>query len=231
MRVRALLFDFDGTLWDSEAPIFQVYEEVYATFGLPLSSALWSTFMGTIGFDAWSPLERLAGAPVDRVALDATVHRRKEELLSHATARPGVAGYLADSDRLGMARAIVSNNSRPWIERYSRQCGVDQGWSAIECADGDPVRAKPRSDLYLAALSQLGVCGDEAVAFEDSPCGIRAAVGAGVTCVAVASTTSDRSTLVGAAVVLDSFEDVPLGHLLRVVTAVPISAPVSHSRV
>ena len=213
-RVRALLFDFDGTLWDCEAPIFNVYAQIYAALGHELSIQLWWTFVGTLGFDPWDPLEQLVGAPVDRRALDAMVVQRTEELLSRTTARAGVRRLIADADRLGLRRAIVSNNSHAWVERYACQCGVADGWSAIAAADGDSSRAKPKPDLYLAALERLRVGANEALAFEDSTCGLRAATSAGVRCVVVAHGTTQRSALGAADRVLDSFEDLELRNLL-----------------
>ena len=61
----------------------------------------------------------------------------------------------------------------------------DVAWDAIVTADHDPQRAKPRPDLYLEALELIGVDAADAVAFEDSPNGIRAAKAAGIFCVAV----------------------------------------------
>ena len=213
-RVRALLFDFDGTLWDCEAPIFSVYSEIYAALGHELSIQHWWTVMGTLGFDPWAPLEQLIGAPVDRGALDAVAVRRTKDLLSRTTARAGVRRLIADADRLGLRRAIVSNNSHAWVERYAYQCGVGDGWSAIATADGDSSRAKPKPDLYLAALERLRVGPKEALAFEDSTCGLRAATSAGIRCVVVAHGTTQRSALGAADRVLDSFEDLELCDLL-----------------
>ncbi|HEV7806426.1 MAG TPA: HAD-IA family hydrolase [Solirubrobacteraceae bacterium] len=209
-----MLFDFDGTLWDSESPIFTIYEEIYLGFGQTLTTDLWWSFMGTVGFDAWGRLEDLAGVSVDRAAADAQVVRRKVELLALTRARPGVRRYLADADALGLRRAIVSNSSRRRIAGYARQCGFGDGWSAVQAADGDGSRAKPRPDLYLAALAALGVRADAAIAFEDCACGISAAKAAGLRCVAVPNPVTDRSALGEADLVLDSFEQLTLREVL-----------------
>lgn len=178
--------------------------------------------MGTIGFDAWSPLELLSGRPVERDAADRRVHRRVDELLVLATARPGVTSYLADADALGLKRAIVSNNSRQRIDRYARHCGFDAGWHAVEAAEGDLTRAKPKPDLYRATLARLGVRCDEAVAFEDSACGISAAKAAGLRCVAVPNTMTDRSAIGAADLMLGSFTEISLRELLATLGLGPV---------
>jgi beta-phosphoglucomutase-like phosphatase (HAD superfamily) len=68
---------------------------------------------------------------------------------------------------------------------HLRRVGVTHGGDVIVCADGGPTRGKPRPTPYLEALDALGVDRREAIAFEDSPKGVRAAKAAGPVCVAV----------------------------------------------
>ena len=90
------------------------------------------------------------------------------------------------------------------------------GWDAICTADGDPIRAKPAPTLYLEALSLLGVGAEEAVAFEDSPHGVRAAKAAGIFTVAVPNEVTRDLGLdaAGADLLLDSLADLPPEELL-----------------
>src|SRR4029078_8771754 len=90
------------------------------------------------------------------------------------------------------------------------------GWDAICTADRDPSRAKPAPTLYLEALSALEVAASEAVAFEDSPNGVRAAKAAGIFCVAVPNEVTRDLGLdeAGADIVLDSLADLPPENLL-----------------
>jgi putative hydrolase of the HAD superfamily len=85
----------------------------------------------------------------------------------------------------------------------------------IVAADGDVARAKPQPDLYVEALERLGLQPSEAIAFEDSVNGIRAAKGAGVFVVAVPNPITETFPLDEADLRLRSLEDVALDGLLE----------------
>jgi HAD superfamily hydrolase (TIGR01509 family) len=214
--IRALLFDFDGLLVDTESPSFEAWADVYRQHGHELTLETWSAAIGTLdGFDPFGHLEGLLGRPVDRARVNE--RRRAAE---HAAAdleelRDGVADYLGEAERLGLARAIVSSSDREWIRRHLDRLDLLDGWSCIVAADGDAARAKPRPTLYLEALERLEVSAEEAIAFEDSPNGITAAKAAGLYCIAVPNPTTAALDVTHADLVLRSLEDVPLGELLR----------------
>jgi HAD superfamily hydrolase (TIGR01509 family) len=183
---RALFFDFDGLILDTEVPEYRAWQEVYATHGVELPRAEWTAIIGVrVGtFDPYARLEELVGHPVDRAAVRATRRARFEELMAAQTVLPGVTAYLDDAVRLGLRVAVVSSSSRQWITRYLAQVGLADRFEAILCAD-DVADVKPSPELYLKALATVGVTCDAAVALEDSPNGIAAAVAAGIRCVAV----------------------------------------------
>jgi HAD superfamily hydrolase (TIGR01509 family) len=213
--VRVLLFDFDGTLWDPEPEIFRAYEEMFREHRQQLDASLWSRLVGTIGFNLWTHLEELTGAPVDRVPAEARVCRRRDELLAGVGPRPGVLGYLQEADTLGIPRGIVSNSPREWISRYAGQSGLAEGWCVVETADGNVSRAKPDPHLYRSALTKVQCRPDEAIAFEDSPAGILAAKRAGIRCVAVPNPMTTSLDLSEADLVIGSFEEVGLSDVLH----------------
>jgi HAD superfamily hydrolase (TIGR01509 family) len=216
MAVRGLLFDFDGLIVDTETPSMASWQELYREHGHELPLEQWITLVGTIGapFDPYAHLEELAG-PLDRAAV---LERRRDHELSLTDVeelRPGVLDYLEEADRLGLRKAIVSSSTREWIDRHLRRLERAEHFDAIVAADHDVARAKPAPTLYLEALDLLGLRPGEAIAFEDSPNGIKAAKAAGIFCVAVPNSVTAALGLDQADLVLDSLADLPLAELIE----------------
>jgi HAD superfamily hydrolase (TIGR01509 family) len=218
MRLRAFLFDFDGLILDTELASRAGWELLYREHGHELPADLWATVVGTYG--AWDPmahLEELVGEPLERKTLNERRHAHEIALIEAEELRPGIAEYLAAARRHGLKRAIVSSSSRRWVEMHLERLEEAAGWDAICTAEGDAARAKPAPTLYLEALAALDVAADEAVAFEDSPNGVRAAKAAGVFCVAIPNEVTRELGLEesGADLVLDSLADLPPETLFR----------------
>jgi HAD superfamily hydrolase (TIGR01509 family) len=218
MRLRAFLFDFDGLILDTELASRAGWELLYREHGHELPADLWATVVGTYG--AWDPmahLEELVGEPLERNALNERRHAHEIALIEAEELRPGIAEYLAAARRHGLKRAIVSSSSRRWVEMHLERLEEAAGWDAVCTAEGDAARAKPAPTLYLEALAALDVAADEAVAFEDSPNGVRAAKAAGVFCVAIPNEVTRELGLEesGADLVLDSLADLPPETLFR----------------
>jgi HAD superfamily hydrolase (TIGR01509 family) len=221
-RVRALLFDFDGVLWDSERASFQAWRETYAEHGQEYSLDRFAGILGTLhGGDPLGELERLVGPSFDRAAVGERRRRRKMALLEGARPLPGVVEYLNEARTRSLRLAIVSTDDLAWISGGLRRLRIADRWDLIECAEGDVARAKPSPALYLAALERLAMGPDEAIAIEDSPNGIAAAKGAGLFCLAVANAVTEQLDLGAADLVVRSLADLPLTELLAHVECGP----------
>jgi HAD superfamily hydrolase (TIGR01509 family) len=214
--IRALLFDFDGLLVDTESPSFDAWADVYRQHGHELTLETWSAAIGTLdGFDPFGHLEGLLGRPIDRERVNAARRAAEDAAVDLQELRDGVAEYLEEAQRLGLERAIVSSSSREWIRRHLGRLDLLDGWSCIVSADGDAVRAKPRPTLYLEALERLGVTAEKAIAFEDSPNGITAAKAAGLYCIAVPNPMTADLDFSGADLRLQSLAELPLRTLVQ----------------
>ncbi|MDQ4024095.1 MAG: HAD-IA family hydrolase [Actinomycetota bacterium] len=215
MRTKALLFDFDGTIVDTEVPSFDAWQEVYERHGQELTLDEWVACVGTLGgFEPLDRLEQLLGRSLDRDAIDTARSERTLALVARQALRPGLEAYLARARELGLRLAVVSSGEVAWVTSNLDRLGRSEGWACISCADGDRSRAKPLPCLYEEALESLGLAPEEAVAFEDSPNGIRAAKGAGIFCVAVPNPITRELDLSEADLVLDSFEEMSLDEVL-----------------
>jgi HAD superfamily hydrolase (TIGR01509 family) len=214
--VRAFLFDFDGLIVDTETASRAGWEWLYRELGYELPPEKWALMVGTVdGWDIWGHLETLAGGPLDRPALNERRSAHELSLLELEELRPGIADYLDAADRNGLRRAIVSSASRGWIDQHLVRLERAVGWDAIVTADHDAARAKPNPAMYREALELLGVSPSEAIAFEDSPNGARAARGAGIFVVGVPNAvTADLDLHEDVDLVVDSLADLPPSELL-----------------
>ena len=214
MALRGLLFDFDGLIVDTETPSRASWQELYREHGQELPLDRWATLVGTVG--GWDPLETLEElvGPVDRTALRERRLERELELGEIEQLRPGVLDYLEEADRRGLATAIVSSSPAWWVEWHLGRLERAEQFDAIVTADGDESRAKPRPTLYLEALERLGLRANEAVAFEDSPNGVRAAKAAGLFCVAVPNGVTAALALDEADVLVPSLAGLPFASLV-----------------
>jgi HAD superfamily hydrolase (TIGR01509 family) len=210
--IRALLFDFDGLLIDTEGPSYRAWVEVYERHGHELPLQVWSAAIGTVdGFDPVRHLHGL-GVTLDEHAQEAR-RQRDLDLCDLEELRPGVAELLGEAERRGLQTAIVSSSPEDWIERHLARRDLLDRFDVVSAANGDRERAKPRPTLYLEALELLGVGAGEAVAFEDSPNGVAAARAAGIFCVAVPNEVTGALDLSAADLVVPSLADVDLDAL------------------
>jgi putative hydrolase of the HAD superfamily len=214
--IRAFLFDFDGLIIDTETASRAGWEWLYREHGHELPGDEWRKLVGTTG-SPWSPmdhLEELVGEPLERDALNERRYAHELTLIEAEELRPGISEYLEAADRLGLRRAIVSSSSRPWIDMHLARLERAIGWHAIVTADRDRERAKPNPTMYLETLALLDVAADEAIVFEDSPNGVRAAQAAGIFTVAIPNSVTRDYGLEDADLVLDSLADLPPDDLL-----------------
>lgn len=187
--IEALLFDFDGLLYDSETSAYEVWRELYAEHGAEFPREVWQQEVmgrppGASGFDPLVHLEELVAPGLDPTLTQAERHRRRSELFPHALI-DGAGELLAHARARGIRTAIVSSNHRERIHEHLARAGQEADFDVIVTADGDAARGKPSPTLYLEALQALGVPAGRAVAFEDSPNGVRSAKAAGLHVVAV----------------------------------------------
>jgi len=159
-------------------------------------------------------LEELVGEPLERQALNERRFAHEISLIEAEELRPGIADYIAAAERHALKRAIVSSSSRAWIDMHLERLERAFGWDAILTADHDHARAKPNPTMYLEALETLAVATSEAIVFEDSPNGVRAARAAGIFVIAVPNNVTRDFGLDDADLVVDSLAELPPEELL-----------------
>jgi HAD superfamily hydrolase (TIGR01509 family) len=212
--VRAVVFDFDGLVLDTETPVYTAWLEAFDAHGAQLSAEEWAIEIGTSGaLDLEALLHARATTEVDIDAMHEVRRARRDELLAENTLLPGVEQWIADVHRLHLGIAIASSSPIDWVHGHLTRLGVRDRFAHVSCRDVD-VPGKPAPDVYLRACEALRVAPREALAVEDSPNGVKAAKAAGLWCVAVPNAITAPLDFSPADLVVGSLADVSLGEAI-----------------
>ena len=213
--IRAIVFDFDGLILDTEEPVYRSWLEVYEAHGELLPFERWVQIVGstTTEFHPQRHLEERLGRPLSQEVLEGRIGRRTEMILAQELL-PGILQSIEDARGLGLKLGVASSSTRDWVSGHLERLGILGRFDCVRCRD-DVNHAKPAPDLYLAVLDCLGVSASEAVAIEDSPNGVMAAKQAGMRCVAIPNSITATLDLSQADVLLRSLSDLPLRDLLQ----------------
>ncbi|QGG93791.1 HAD family hydrolase [Actinomarinicola tropica] len=218
MTLRAIVFDFDGLILDTEWPEFQSLSETFDAHGHRVDMEWFRARIGTVsGADWLEELEAAIGETIDRDAVRAARLRRHHELIAAEDALPGITDLIDAAHAAGLGLAVASSSEVPWLEEHLTRLGLHDRFDALVGRDVVGGVGKPAPDVYLAALDRLGVGASEAVALEDSPHGLAAASAAGLACVAIPNRLTAGGDFSAAALVVDSAHALTLDTLAALV--------------
>jgi len=213
--MKALIFDFDGLILDTEVPIYEAWKENYAAYEQELSLPVYCGCVGSDhgSFDPKSHLEELTGQEIDWERWDSIREERAMELVSRLEPMPGVERLLIEAEVAGVPCAVASSSPRSWVGPHLERVGLTRFFRLTRCLD-DVGAPKPAPDLFLSAAQGLAVRPGEALVLEDSRNGLDAAIAAGIPCVSVPNAVTASLDFSGAMRILkDGLGDVSLADL------------------
>lgn len=209
--LKALIFDVDGTLAETEDLHRQAFNRAFSEMDLDWvwSPGTYADLLAVMGGK-----ERLAHYVATEHAPDAPalgprmaeIHARKTRIYGdlveagRLALRPGIARLVAEAKAAGMRLGIATTTSRPNVDRLlavNFRQDPETVFDAIASGD-EAARKKPASDVFDLALARLGLDPSEAIAFEDSAAGIRSARDAGLPVIATRSLYTESHRLEGA---------------------------------
>lgn len=211
---RAVVFDLDGVLVDTEVAVFEVWREVFERYGCQFTRGEWCVGVGSdSGFEPWAVLRSRCSLPLpERRSLERSVALEIERRVADLAPRPGVVEWLREATDAGLQLGVASSSPPPWVEKRLAGAGLAAFFRVVVCRGGR-LRAKPSPDLYLEACARLGSNPTQSVAVEDSLNGLTAAKRAGLACVAVPNAVTLDLDFSDADVVLPSL------HVMSLATA------------
>lgn len=183
-EARAVLFDFDGIILDSEWPIYQSWKRLFEREGQNLAQDIYVKCIGS-DFDTWSPpsyLEELTGKSFDWEQENAARQVEIVRDLEGAAPMPGASDLIKSlADR---PTAVVSSSSHNWVDGWLEKLDLMTYFNTTVCR-GDAPKIKPAPDLFLEAARQLEIEPAHCLVIEDSMNGLISAHAAGMKVIAV----------------------------------------------
>ena len=179
---RAVIFDCDGVLVDSEPITNGVLSQMLVELGLDFDlDRTIRTFMGKSLKDEMTAIERMIGRPLDADWHPQFVRRRDAALADSVSELPGVRAVVDRLAALGVPFAVASGADRAKMRLTLGRCGLLPLFERRMFGADMVARPKPAPGVYQLALQTLGVAPKDAIVIEDTPTGTRAGVAAGAT--------------------------------------------------
>lgn len=212
--LKAILFDLDGTLANTDFLHYQTWQEILRDYGLEIDRTFYQArISGRLNpIIVQDLLPQLSFEAGQKLAEDK--EKRFREIALSLTPLAGLLDLLAWIETQGLQKAVVTNAPRENVNFMLKVLKLADTFDTVVLGE-DATAGKPDPACYKLALSQLNISAKEAIAFEDSPSGIRSSVGAGIYTIGVASTYDPKALSgAGAAMVIHDFEEPRLWQLL-----------------
>ena len=184
---RALIFDFDGLILDTETAEVEIWNDFYAKVGLTFTMDAYINAIGSNSPEDFHPAILLA----DREGEERSFEQIRQDFRKIAYLRceqleamDGVVDLIKNAKTKGYFLAVGSSASYSWVQTHLNRLGLFYAFDVIVTFD-DVENAKPAPDIYLKVLEKLDVSAENALVFEDSQNGVLAAHRAGIRAIAV----------------------------------------------
>ena len=182
--LRAIIFDMDGVLVNSEPLHYEVDRLLVEELGHELDYDYYKQFIGSTNTHLWTCIRSRFGLTQTVEELKAMADAKKRQLVNQNGFPPidGVEPMVRRLHEAGYLLAVASSSPVPYIEEVTAYFHIRPYFQVLVSADaiGKP---KPAPDIYLKAASMLGVSPDQCLAVEDSTNGVGAAKAAGMVCI------------------------------------------------
>jgi len=180
-KLKAIIFDFDGTILDTEYPDFLALSSIYDEYSLELPFELFQKNIGTHEpmFDPYGTLCASREVGLTRDQFIEETNRRKGRILERALPMPGVMKLISEAKNAGVMVAIGSSSPLIWVGTLSRRIGIADHFEHMVTRD-DVSKTKPSPEIFNLTVEKLGVGKENCIVLEDSLNGITAANAAGI---------------------------------------------------
>ncbi|HEX4072679.1 MAG TPA: HAD family phosphatase [Planctomycetaceae bacterium] len=183
--IKAVVFDFDGLMFNTEEIFNLSGKELLRRRGKEMTPGILSMMMGRRSDEAFPMMIEALGLTEDPAALRAEERAIFHDLLwKHVAPMPGLFELLTHIEARGLPKGVATSSRRPYIESLLAHFKLIDRFHVTLTAE-DVTRGKPHPEIYLTAAARIGVAPAEMLVLEDSEMGTRSAAAAGAVAVSV----------------------------------------------
>jgi HAD superfamily hydrolase (TIGR01509 family) len=207
MNGKAVIFDMDGVLVDTEPLYFSIARRIFDRLGMHVRTEQLHSFVGVSAATVWETLVREFKLTQQ---VEELVKAEKEEqyrtLSDIPSLRPieGIIPLLEALNERQINLSIASSSPKEIIALILEKTGLSSRFHAVVSGE-DVVNGKPHPDIYLRSSEELGIAPGHCVVIEDSPHGVAGAHTAGMMCVGFQNRNSGGQNLSGADLIVTDF--------------------------
>ena len=215
MEIKAIIFDFDGLILDTETPDYLAWQSVYKKYGVDFPLDHYLSFVGK-DFLNVGPIDYLiahAKTPLTHQYIKDAFDKLVKSLYERQSLCAGVIDYLNAAKELDLSIGLASSSESNWVLPHLEKYNILDYFDVISTVDNVDL-PKPDPALYNRTISLLNIKPSEAIAFEDSYNGLKAAKEAGLNVVAVPNEVTRHLDLSQANMCLPSLADISLQELI-----------------
>jgi HAD superfamily hydrolase (TIGR01509 family) len=214
MAIRAVVFDLDGLMFNTEALFFRASAEVLESRGKRFTPEIMSALIGRRAADVAGWLKTMAGLDEPPEVILAEVKERfavEVDAAVHPT--PGLFALLDHLHRRGLPAAVATSSGRSYADRLLTRHGLADRFAFVLGSE-DVTQGKPDPEIYRLATERFAVGAEELLVLEDSPAGVQAGRGAGAVSVGVPHEHSPAEALQAADLIVPRLDDPALFALI-----------------
>lgn len=212
--IKAVVFDFDGLMFNTEEIFNRSGQELLRRRGLEMTPELLALMMGRRADEAFPLMIAALGLTETPAELRAEERVIFQDLLwTHVAPMPGLFELLSHLEQRGIPKGVATSSRRPYIESVLQKFELMRRFDLLLTSE-DVVEGKPHPEIYLTAASRLGVQPAEMLVLEDSENGTRSAAAAGAVAVSIPHEHSRRHDFSTATLVAERLDDPQILRLL-----------------
>ena len=210
--LKAIIFDMDGVIIDSEPLHFKLEKELLEELGGKITQEEHSTFVGTTDYHMWSTFKKQFGF---KPSIDEVMQIKKERFNKNIHKIELIDNFWDFFIKVyneGYPLALASSNNRETVDLIVEKFNLDKYLRVIMSGE-DVKEGKPSPEIFLKAAEKLGVIPPDCIVIEDAENGVSAAKSAGMKCIGLKSSDYGNQDLAKADLIIKNFNELELNTL------------------